>query len=141
MRSGPSSSPTTPISCPSSRSWQAAETELRINLSDGKTHSIQLPQRLDDWLAQAAEPGYQARIRGLSVFHAGALHCLPVPSAFKQIQYMVEVGQDRNGAPASIRASVQADEVLATMTVYLGSKPPMVRFDVRRTGKRRWSAG
>ncbi len=76
----------------------------------------------------------------------GRSYALTAPRGFRRVLYNVEVvlgrepGADSNVEPAAIRASYVADNVQATMTLYLKDLPPMVRFDVKLTGKLRWQA-
>lgn len=76
----------------------------------------------------------------------GHSYALCAPRAFRRVSYDVEMlldralGQGDNVPPAAIRASYVADAVMATMTLYLKGDPPMVRFDVKMTGKLRWQA-
>jgi len=104
-----------------------------------------LPSQLDEWERLRPDPAFQAGIRGLQLAVDGRTYALPAPRAFRRVSYNVEIepgrepGPDRNVPPAAIRATCQADDVMATLLVYLGGDPAMVRFDIRRTGRLRWA--
>lgn len=76
----------------------------------------------------------------------GRNYSLCAPRGFRRVLYNVETvlgrdpGPDGCVAPAAIRASYVADQIQATMTLYLKDLPPMVRFDVKLSGKLRWQA-
>ena len=101
---------------------------------------------MDEWDRLKADPGMQARVRGFVLLFNGRSYALTAPRGFRRVLYNVEVlpGRDPGPggfvAPAAIRASYVADSVLGSMTLYLKDLPPMVRFDVKLTGKLRWQA-
>jgi hypothetical protein len=89
------------------------------------------------WKELEADPGFQARIRGLAVLSRGISHALPVPSCFSRVTYIVDLGADQNGTPASFRVGYVADDVTVTFTVYARDQK-VTRLDVRRTGRLRY---
>lgn len=106
---------------------------------------LALPSQLDEWERRRQDPAFQAGIRGLQLAVNGQVYALPSPRGFRRASYSVEIepgldpGLDQNVPPAAIRATCQADAVSISMLLYLRGDPPMVRFDVRRTGNLRWS--
>jgi hypothetical protein len=112
--------------------------QLKVALSTGSTLTFDLPAGLGAWSQQQADPAFQRNIRSLAILYEGASHVLPAPVAFRRVLYMAEVRLNENGAPASSRVGYAADGVLCWMTVYAKRLPPMVRFDVRQTGRMVW---
>lgn len=119
---------------------------LRISLDSGETLSLDVPRQIAEWDKLKADPSFQARVRGFVLMLNGRSYALCAPRGFRRVLYNVEVmlGRDPGGGanvePAAIRASYVADNVQSTMTLYLKDLPPMVRFDVKLTGKLRWQA-
>lgn len=151
--SGSSSSARSPISLAASsgsttRRNPATPTtaKLRISLESGETLALDVPRQLAEWDKLKADPGWHARVRGVVLVFNGRSHSLVAPRGFRRVLYNVELvlgrdpAPDSNVEPAAIRASYVADNVQATMTLYLKDLPPMVRFDVKLTGKLRWQA-
>ena len=123
-----------------------AEAKLRVSLDSGETVAIDIPRQIGRWDQLTADPGFQPRIRGLLFVLSGHSYVLCAPRGFRRVLYTVELIPDRNPvpdqnvAPAAIRASYVADAVKGSMTLYLKGLPPLVRFDLRLTGKLRWQA-
>ena len=142
--SGATSRPITRTSYLESSS--SIDVQLRIGTAGGETLAFDLPMDIASWKLLEVDPVFQARIRGVNIAYQGHVYALCLPKAFRRVTYSVELqpgpedGQVGNVPPATIRATAAADDVLATLTLYLNSKPPMVRFDLRRTGKMRWQA-
>jgi len=141
--SGSSSSSVTPISSPGSVG--STSPKLRINLDSGATVVIDVTHQLDEWCVLRADPAFQGRIRGFVITLNGRTYALCPPRGFRRVVYDVEAVYDRdhtpeeNVPPTAIRATYVADVILASMTLYLGDQP-VVRFDVKLTGKLRWQA-
>jgi len=151
--SGNTSRARTPTSCPTSSGLttsrapaQPTTAKLRISLASGETLAIDVPDQLGEWDRLKADQSWHAQVRGFLLLFNGRSYALTAPRGFRRVLYNVELlteqgpGQDSNVAPAAIRASYVADTVQATMTLYLKDLPPMVRFDVKLTGKLRWQA-
>ena len=117
----------------------APEARLRVALKSGETLGFTLPAELDQWRSRAEDPRFQRLITGLTVIVGSTSHVLAVPVGFHSVRAVVEVGHDASGTPASIRVAQTADEVTSSITVYLKQMPPLVRVDLRRTGRLRWS--
>lgn len=117
---------------------------MLISQSSGTTLVLGLPSQYDEWERLRHDPAFQAGIRGLQLAVDGRTYALPAPRAFRRVSYHVEIepgldpGDVPNVPPAAIRATCQADDISASLLVYLGATP-MVRFDIRRTGRLRWS--
>ena len=115
-------------------------------MASGETRSIEVPGQLGEWDRLKADSGFQAQVRGLVGVFNGHSYALTAPRGFRRVLYNVELVPGRDSAevgnvpPAAIRASYVADVTMVTMTVYLKGDPPMVRFDVKLTGKLRWQA-
>src|SRR5258706_3941983 len=110
--SGNASNARTQISCPASsdsttgRSPATPTTvKLRISLASGDTVALDVPRQLGDWDKLKADPGFQARVRGLLLLHDGHSYALCAPRAFRRVVYNVELmpgrdpGQSDNIAP------------------------------------------
>lgn len=152
--SGNSSSASTKTSClvssgsTTGRSAPATPTQakLRISLESGETLALDIPRQMAEWDRLKADPSWHGRVRGFVFVFKGRSYALAAPRGFRRALYNVELmlgrdpGPDANVEPAAIRASYVADNVQATMTLYLKDLPPMVRFDVKLTGKLRWQA-
>jgi hypothetical protein len=141
--SGSSSSRATLISSP--ESVGSTSPKLRINLDSGATVVIDVAHQLDEWDALKADPTFQGRIRGFVLTLNGRTYALCAPRGFRRVVYDVEAVYDRDHAPdenvppTAIRATYVADVILAAMTLDLNDQP-VVRFDVKLTGKLRWQA-
>lgn len=119
--------------------------KLRVSLSSGDTAAFELPDEIDRWLALRRDPSFQAQIRGMTLMRNGHSYALCAPRAFRRVVYNVEVltqaddGGNPDAPPTAIRASYVADDVTGTLTLYLNDNPPMVRFDVKQSGRLRWA--
>jgi len=116
---------------------------LKVQMSDGKTLTFDLrdDEQFEAWKQLENNPNRQAKIRAVGVIHDHIWHVLPAPKKFKQIRYQARVSQ-RNGKPASLRVSCQADDVSIKMVSYYpnGNSPRMVRTDIKRTGRQVFQA-
>ena len=119
--------------------------KLLISQASGTTLVLALPSQLDEWERRRPDPAFQAGIRGLQIAVNGQVYALPAPRGFRHASYNVEIepgpepGLDQNVPPAAIRATCHADDVMASLLVYLRGDPPMVRFDIKRAGRLRWA--
>lgn len=104
---------------------------------------LRLPAQLGDWYEREADPRFQDRIRGISLFRDGEAYALAAPRAFRRVRYTIEtdvgldMGEPEKTSLRSIRVAAQCDAVCSTMTLYLAGDK-MVRFDTRFTGKQRF---
>lgn len=115
--------------------------QLKVALATGTTLTFALPDEIGAWQAKQADPAFQRSIRSLGLLHCGHSHALPAPVSFGRVTYMAEVLANGNGKPASSRIGYVADDVMAWLTVYFKGSPPLARYDLRKTGKLRWSPG
>ena len=120
--------------------------KLRVSFDSGDTIALDVPDQLKEWDRLKADPAFHGRVRGFVLVLNGRSYALIAPRGFRRVLYNIETvlsrepGQNGNVAPAAVRASYVADAIQATMTLYLKDLPPMVRFDVKLTGKLRWQA-
>lgn len=152
--SGRTSNASTRTTCPTTSSASTTRpaepklttAKLRVSLDSGETLALDIPGQLGEWDRLKTDPSFQAQIRGVVFVFNGRSHSLAAPRGFRRVLYNVELvpGQDQgvgaNVPPTAVRASYVADAIQATMTLYLKDLPPMVRFDVKVTGKLRWQA-
>lgn len=109
--------------------------QLRVNLSDGSTLSILLPDGLQRWTALQSDPAFNARVRGMGLTRDGTYFALPAPRSFRRVVYKAEVNRDTEGTPVAVRVGYQADDVSVWLTLYFSG---MVRVDTHRVGRPRW---
>ena len=112
-------------------------------MADGQTLTFDLRDvgQASTWEQFSDNPKNQSDIRAIGVIHDKMWHVLPTPKKFKRISYQAWMSQ-RNGQPASLRVSCQADDINIKMVLYYpnGNSPRMVRTDIKRTGRQVYQA-
>lgn len=109
---------------------------MLVNLSDGSTVSFDLQKQtdLDAW--ETLRQDRMGDITGLSVARDGVLHSLPFRrKRFRRFLCDAELVRKANGRIVGERLVVHADDITATVLVYWSGHPPMVRYDLERTGR------
>ena len=113
---------------------------VKVNLKDGRTLAFDLGATGDErrWKAAASVADFQRTITGMALLHGGELHALPLPKSFHSVSWSADALRDRENAIVGERISVQADDTLATITLYFRETPKLTRFDLRRIGRPRF---
>lgn len=112
---------------------------LRANMRDGRTLCFDLsaPAGTAEWQARQADPEFQANVTGMAVLWEGEQYALPLPRSFRRVAYTAELLKDADKA-VGIRLAAQADDTVASITVYFRQAPKLARYDLRRVGKPRY---
>lgn len=115
---------------------------LVVNLDNGETRTfdLELEPEADAWAdlrSTAAD-----RITGLAIKAGSVLHVLALPRSerFERLRIDAELVLHRDGSGRVVaeRARLYADDLLATVLVYRGRRPQMVKYTLERPGTPRF---
>ncbi len=100
---------------------------LHVNLRDGTTVVIDIDDDREEWQALRNRD-----ITGLAFVFDGHHYSLPIPIGFQSVRFDARTVQHRNGSGDTVgrELAVFVGGIKATVLVYTGNRPKMVRFRI-----------
>lgn len=113
---------------------------LHVNLGDGSvvTFDLSSERGRSEWMKASARNDFRRSIRGISLSSGEHRSDVPFPRRFREALFEAEFVRSSDGIPVAERASVLADGVVLTLTMYLNGRVGRFRVDLDRRGRPRY---